>query len=113
MSDPYANIDLRPIPIPEDGWRVGTKVIEYYHNNRLIAYCNEPIYCYGPEDPILNRIQDGDQIRIYHREDTYDDIPDPTPEDLEAAIQIMDRYKLPDPEVPRPQKTAERSWDSD
>ena len=32
---------------------------------------------------------------------------------FEMDFQIMDRYKFPDPIVPRPQKTAERSWDSD
>ena len=63
---------------------------------------------------LKQKILDGEiQITIEKHTEYWDDIPSPSQEDLEAAIQIMDQIQLPDPEVPRPQKTAERSWDSD
>ena len=50
-------------------------------------------------------------ITIKKVKEDWDDIPSPTPEDLEAAIQIMDQIQLPDPEVPKCQETSEKSWD--
>ena len=105
MSDPYANIDLRPIPIPENGWRIGTRTIRYYHNDQLICFGFEPIYA-TEDDPIL------DQIQIYHEERSYDDVPPPTQEELDRAIAIYDRYEFPDPEIPQvPEEFLKTSWD--
>ena len=50
-------------------------------------------------------------ITINEIHEDWDDIPSPTQEDLDRAIAICDRYKLPDPIVPKTQETGQPSWD--
>ena len=96
---------------------VGARTTTYYYNGNKAAIESEPITIREDQiQDLLSEIQDeilnkGGFIKIEHKEEDWDDIPSPPQEDLEAAIQIMDQIKLPDPIVPIPQKTNLPDWD--
>ena len=114
MSTRIHKFDYIPIPIPENSMCIGKKIIRFYHNNKWYVTEVDPIYVNADSihDSILNEtIDNGGQITIEEKVETWDDIPDVNPIDLAKAQSITDSIELQLPPVPKPQTTNQPSWD--
>ena len=114
-SDSESELDQDPDPYCR---RYGNWHYEYRVNGELDHQFSAPIVysnraeLHDSMKSLEEQILEGRvEITIKEAREVWDDIPSPPPEDLEAAIQIMDRYKLPDPIFPEVPETKLPDWD--